>query len=215
MQVRIGTFLLLAALAMVCSGSKGCTGAPSPITAIFFLDSSASSAPHREEAIHSVMLLTQDLQRTIDHISVYRLNDKVNNLYAGDPIKKDLKRVLNDYLHSPQDRAGTAYGTALLRGLEEAKQAKRRGDEVALFVLGDLADEPVKDGRNLDDGVLKSLEHEFPSDGVLAFLFADPRYSDRVYRRLHPKLGEHFRSLTPQTSENMQVVRELYRLLGR
>lgn len=215
MRMSVGKLPIFIVLAVLCGGSKGCMAGPAPITTIFFLDSSASSAPHREAAINSVMLLTQDLQRSIDHISVYRLNDKVHNLYAGDPIKKDLRRVLNNYLHSPQDRNGTAYGTALLRGLDEAKLAKQRGDHVALFILGDMADEPVKDERNLDNKVLDTVAKDFPRDGVLAFLYAEPTYSDRVYARLQPVLGPNFRTLTPQTSQNMQVVREIYHLLGR
>lgn len=212
MRCRSLLFPLLWALLLA---GTACGAKIRPITAIFMLDSSASSYQHRADAIASVKMLTQELQRSIDHVAVYRLNNEVNNLYTGDPIKRDLRRVLDTYLNLPQDRAGTAYGTALLRGLEEAKLASRRGDLVALFVLGDGADETVSSGHNLDDGVLTRIEREFPKDGVIAFLYADPKYSDRIYKRLHGVMDTRFRSLTPQTSKNMQIIRELYGLLGR
>lgn len=207
--------LVVAGAIALLAINPGCGQKLTPITAIFMLDTSASSAKYRGEAAWSIMAITEQLQRSIDRVALYRVNNRVHNLYTGDPVRRGLKSVITAYMDSPQDAGGTAYGTALVRGLEEAKLAAEKGHRVGLFILGDGADERVKDGGNIDDALLNTVKQEFPKDGVLAFMYVDPKNGDRIYSSLNSSLGPRFKALPPEASQNRQVLREIMQHLGR
>ena len=210
-RVILSGLIMVSSLGLV----SACDHKLVPITAIFMLDTSASSAEYRRAAAWSVGKIADQLQHSIDRVVLYRVNNKVHNLYTGEPLRKGLRTVLNAYMDSPQDAAGTAYGTALQRGLDEAKSAASRGHRVGLFILGDGADERVKDGGNINQALLKKVADEFPREGVMAFMYVDPANGDPIYAKLSPVMGARFKSLTPANSQDPKVIQEIMMHLGR
>lgn len=170
------------------------TGCSSRADVVLMLDSSQSSLPHRDGQLRVVNQVLTHLNPGHDHVSIYRLSERVEILYSGDPAPKSIHAALDEYIRLGPSEYGTAYGTALQTGIDELRRlhAKRQaaGEEnrSALMFLGDAADEPIRGqhgaGARMTDELLQETGRLMPKTGMLAFLFAEPRWSSRIYSAL-------------------------------
>lgn len=194
---------------------SGCTAPPTPVTVVFMLDSSASSARYRSQAIETVKQMTKRLESQRDKVVIYKLGEEVYHLYSGEPKRQKLTEIMGTYAQSSTSERGTAYGIALQRGLEEMKTASELKHKSALIFLGDGADEKVKAGGNLDEKTLAALYQTYPIDALLSFVYIEPKNGDRFRRALHPVLKERLQIISPVEAEEKKALQTFYKWLGR
>lgn len=205
--------LLLPMLAMVASVSACVT--PQGVDVVFLLDSSASSAAHRAEAIKFIGSLCRALEPGLDHVKVLRMSRDVYGLYDGDPRSRNLTAALEEYSQVKPEESGTAYGEALKRGLAEALAASKEGLRPAILVVGDGADEKVAGGGNVHWDQLGRDFADFPGDGRLAFVYIEPKWADRFDKALSGALRERVKFMSPPEAAGDEAVRTLRTLIGR
>lgn len=168
-----------AALVGAIAASSGCSP-PEPVEVVFVLDCSLSSERYRTDAIKTVRRVASALDPVLDRIAVYRLTTDIYPLYPRrEPSGRDLEALLKEYSGwRTQDHEGTAYGLALDTAYEEAQRGARDGFKVAIAILGDGEDEPVKGPlKNFDPdnpGHWVDKYRDFAKSGYLAFMFLDP-----------------------------------------
>jgi len=100
----------------------GCV-TPQPVSVIFMLDGSASFESKRPEAVQTVKDMTFRLDPNRDQIKIFRVGQTVYHLYTGGVRRRELTHIMDEYTTVKPDERGTAYGTALQRGIEEVKRA--------------------------------------------------------------------------------------------
>src|SRR5688500_2926332 len=89
---------------------SSCIDKPKPVTVIFMLDSSASSARYRKHAIATVKAMSKRLDTQLsDKVVIYKLGEEVYHLYSGEPKFKKLTEIMDAYAQSKPTEKGTAY----------------------------------------------------------------------------------------------------------
>lgn len=200
-------------------------GCSSRADVVLMLDSSRSAAAHRSDQVRVVSQVLNHLNPGQDHVSIYRLSNKVEVLYSGDPAPRSIGPVLNAYLKVESSEYGTAYGSALRTGVDELRRLHAKHQEAgeqgraALLLLGDAADEPIrgsKDPRSrMTDDLLRETSHRLPETCMLAFLFAEPRWSNRIYSQLSAPLGVRLLLAPPPSAMQPGTLMQVFSHLQR
>lgn len=189
---------------------------PKPVSLIALLDSSASFEPRRNESLAIVRSVSERLEPQIDKVIAFRVAGEVYWLYDNErPGGKKLMEALGEYVKVATNDRGTAYGTALERGLKEARDVSGKVGRSAVVILGDGADERSSKGANIDWATLPQRFEKFPQNANLFFLFVAPQAGDRFRETLKPVLGERLHLFTPESTNDGTAKRKILDYLER
>lgn len=206
---RLGALILLASalLATGCEGQR-------PVALLTFWDASASSQIYQQQC---EKLLRQETRRLFpqDSLGLYRVSQEVACVYSGPALGNSLKTTLETYFLVRPEERGTAMGTALEMATRDSLEAQRQGYRPVLLFLGDLADERVEGGGNIDWTTLPLLAQQLPPDSQLVCVYSEPRFADRLRQTLHPVLKERLVLINPELAASPGGVRLLRKAIGR
>ena len=202
---------------------QGCTS--HDVDIVLMLDSSGSSSQYREQQVRVVKQFINHLNPGQNSISLYRISERVEALYAGSASNKSITPVLDAYHRLDGSEYGSAYGIALREGIRELerRQATRtsagKSWKGALILMGDAADEPLrhlpKAKTQMTDELLATTGKTFPADGMLAFLFAEPEYGTRLKNALEGSLGPRFLYAPPPNSTQFSTLKQIFDFVQR
>ncbi len=201
--------LVVASLVGGCSNKE-------PATVVVFLDSSASFASKRPSAAKVVRDVSVRLRRHLDdRIIIYRLSQRVFNIYSGPPLKQSLNPLLEAYTGVGGGEKGTAYGLGLKRAVQEAVAVGRGPGRLAMVFLGDGEDEAVRPSDNISWDSLPALTGQIPANAMLAFLFINPQRGDLFRHALSGILGDRLVLLPPELATGPGAVKSICAFIGR
>ena len=187
-----------------------------PVSVIFLIDVSASnqSLLHKQEQFLLGMCKRLDPE---DKIKILTVSQDSNLMYEGTPHATGvINKMLQKYSAYDEKAYGTAYGTAMKKGVNLALSMTKEGYTPAIIVLGDLENEGAVEGQinwNILPKNIKKAQKYMP-DLSLAFMYAHPSKLDLVKEKLGPVLGEN--KLTIASEENADKnVSKILKAMGR
>ncbi len=187
-----------------------------PVAAIFMIDISASNQNQlqRQNAYISSLCKMLDPE---DHVKILIISQEANLIYEGSSQEaSQIRKSLNKYTQFDPSAWGTAYGTAIKKGMQHALTMQREGYVPALIVIGDLENEGDIRGQinwNTLPSNIQKVKKYCP-ELSMSFLYADPTKLDFVKNKLTPVLGEE--KLVIATEEMMDKVnRKIMAAMGR
>lgn len=187
-----------------------------PVAAIFLIDVSASnqSLLHKQEQY--ILGLCKRLDPE-DKIKILTISQDSNLMYEGTPHATGvINKMLKKYSAYDEKAYGTAYGTAMKKGVGHALSMTKEGYIPAIIVLGDLENEGAVEGQINWNTLPKNIEKakKYMPDLSIAFMFAHPTKLDLVKEKLGPVLGED--KLTIASEENADKnVSKILKAMGR
>lgn len=196
----------LTVLSTLAGGSFGCGKPPEPVRVVAFLDASASSMALRPKMKGFLEDFVGRLDRHRDKLVVYRLANNAGLVYSGEAWRGPaLRNNLEAYIKEPA-AAGTSYGLAFERAIEEVAVAKAEGRIPVVLMLGDAADEPGPGCINIAPERIPEYVSGLGSTTLLSFVFANPtdRFSDtfRAFQSaIGPDADERLQFSTPEAEE--------------
>lgn len=187
-----------------------------PVAAIFMIDISASN----QEQLYKQKSYISHLCKTLDpedQVKILIISQDANLIYEGSPQDgSGIRKSMDKYTQYDASAWGTAYGTAIKKGMQHALTMQREGYIPALIVIGDLENEGDVKGQinwnTLPSNVLKVKK--YCPEISMSFLYAHPSKLDFVKGKLIPVLGEE--RLVIATDEMMDKAnRSIMAAMGR
>lgn len=187
-----------------------------PVAAIFMLDISASnqSKLYKQKLYVSQLCSSLDSE---DKVKILVISQDANLIYEGSPQNGSaIRKSMDKYTQFDAAAWGTAYGTAIKKGMQHALTMQREGYIPALIVIGDLENEGDINGQinwNTLPANVRKVKNYCP-ELSMSFLYADPAKLDFVKEKLVPVLGEE--KLVIATEEMMdKAKRTIMAAMGR
>lgn len=163
--------------------------APPPVDLIIGLDTSASFAKDRTQALATIEALSGRLDPGRDQLSLFRMDQQGVSLLREGPAPdiRGLRAVLKTYTETANYKhRGTPY-RALMQRMCNQIHPQRQSQ---LVILGDLADEISKDSdAHLSADFLKQWGNQLPANSRVAFLAISPQFEQQL-APLRKSLGE-------------------------
>ena len=187
-----------------------------PTCAIFLVDISASNQEQLFKQKNYISSICKTLDPD-DQSKILVISQDANLIYEGSPQNgSGIRKSLNQYTQLDASAWGTAYGTAIKKGMQHALTMQREGYTPCIIVIGDLENEgDIKGQINWDTlpGNIKRVKQYCPKLSM-AFLYAHPSKLDFVKSKLVPVLGEE--KLVIATNEMMdKASRKIMTAMGR
>ena len=187
-----------------------------PAAAIFMIDISASNQEQLYKQKNYISSLCKVLDPE-DQIKILIISQDANLIYEGSPQNASgIRKSMDKYTQFDAAAWGTAYGTAIKKGMQHALTMQREGYVPALIVIGDLENEGDIKGQinwNTLPANVQRVKKYCPGLSM-SFLYAHPSKLDFVKGKLTPVLGED--KLVIATNEMMDKAnREIMAAMGR
>jgi len=203
------------ALALVASAllASGCAG-EKPVALLTFWDASASSQAYLKPC---EQLLRQETRRLFpqDSLGLYRVSEDVACVYSGPALGNSLKSTFETYFLARPEERGTAMGRAFDMATRDSQEAQRQGYRPVILFLGDLADERVSGGGNIDWTTLPLLAEQLPPESRVICVYSEPRFAERLRQTLQPVLRERLIFINPELAASPGGMRLLRQAIGR
>lgn len=187
-----------------------------PVAAIFLIDVSASNQSLLHKQKQYLLGLCKRLDPE-DKVKILTVSQDANLMYEGTPHAAGvINKMLNKYSAYDAKAYGTAYGTAMKKGVNLALSMTKEGYTPAIIVLGDLENEGAIEGQINWSLLPKNIQKakQYMPDLSLAFMFAHPSKLDLVKEKLGPVMGEN--KLTIASEENADKnVSKILKAMGR
>lgn len=177
-----------------------------PACVIFMVDTSASNQKDIWKQKQYISQFCKVLDPE-DQIKILTISQDSYLIYEGSPQNgSGIRKSMDKFTQFDQKAWGTAYGTAVKKGMQYALSMQREGYIPALIVIGDLENEGALEGQinwdTLPDNV-RRVKRYCP-ELSMSFLYAHPSKLDFVKDKLAPVLGED--KLVIATAEMMDKV---------
>ena len=143
------------------------------------------------------------------------ISQDANLIYEGSPQNgSGIRKSLNEYTQLDASAWGTAYGTAIKKGMQHALTMQREGYTPAIIVIGDLENEGTV-GKQINWNTLpndvENLQKTAPEFSMM-FLYAHPAKLDLVKETLSPVLGENKLIISPKQNCDKAIRQYLHAL---
>lgn len=186
-----------------------------PVSVIFVIDSSASNQKNLAQEKSFIKRFVSFLDPS-DKISIIKTSETVYLIYQGKPNRPiPISKSMDKFTQLEPNEKGTAYGKAIDRALNLAKQENKNGFRPVIVVIGDLEDEYVKEGNLNWDTIaveIKKLKAVAP-ETTFAFFFAHPQKLDNINQKLTDILNNNL-LIAPETATN-ETLRTLLDQINR
>lgn len=187
-----------------------------PVAAIFMIDISASNQEQLYKQKNYISALCKILDPE-DQVKIMVITQDAYLIYEGSPQNgSGIRKSMNKFTEYDASAWGTAYGTAIKKGMQHALTMQREGYVPALIVIGDLENEGDVRGQinwNTLPSNVQKIKKYCPGLSM-SFLYAHPSKLDFVKGKLTPVLGEE--KLVIATDEMMdKASREIMSAMGR
>lgn len=187
-----------------------------PAAAIFMIDISASNQEQLSKQKNYVNSLCKVMDPE-DQVKIMVISQDAFLVYEGSPQNaSEIRKSMNKYTAFDSSAWGTAYGTAIKKGMQHALTMQREGYVPALIVIGDLENEGDLNGQinwNTLPANVAAVKKYCPGLSM-SFLYAHPSKLDFVKSKLIPVLGEE--KLVIATDEMMdKASRKIMSAMGR
>lgn len=187
-----------------------------PVAAIFMIDISASNQAQLTRQKNFISALCKVLDPE-DQVKILVVTQDAYLIYEGSPQNgSGIRKSMNKFTQYDASAWGTAYGTAIKKGMQHALAMQREGYVPALILIGDLENEGDIRGQinwNTLPSNVQKVKKYCPKISM-SFLYAHPSKLDFVKNKLTPILGED--NLVIATDEMMDKVnRQIMTAIGR
>lgn len=150
-----------------------------------------------------------------DRIKILQVSGNSYLIYEGSPQSlNEISKSLNKYTKEQKNRSGSTYNVAIKKAVQHCLTMKKNGYVPSVIVVGNLEynGKDAVDWDTLPANIQKTLK--YMPDFSMAFLWAEPKYLDKVKVKLTPVLGENQLVISTEYTVD-KVSRKILKSIGR
>lgn len=150
-----------------------------------------------------------------DKVKILQVSGNSFLIYEGSPqSSNEIIKSLNIYTKETKNRSGSTYNLAIKKAVQHCLTMKKNGYIPSIIVIGSLE----YDGKDSIDWAALPLNIQktvkYMPDFSMAFLWAEPKYLDKVKVELSPVLGENQLVISTKFTVD-KVSRKILKSIGR
>ncbi len=152
---------------------------------------------------------------TEDKVKILQVSGDSYLIYEGSPQSlTEISKSLNQYTKTPGNKKVSSYNSAIKKAVQHCLVMKKNGYIPSIIVIGSLENngKDAIDWNTLPLNIKKTLK--YMPDFTMSFLWAEPKFLDKVKVELTPILGENQLIISTEYTID-KVSRKILKAIGR
>lgn len=150
-----------------------------------------------------------------DKVKILQVSEDSYLIYEGSPQSlTEITKSLNQYTKTKGNKKFSSYNSAIKKAVQHCLVMKKNGYVPSIVVIGSLENngKDAIDWNTLPLNIKKTLK--YMPDFTISFLWAEPRFLDKVKVELTPILGENQLIISTEYTID-KVSRKILKAVGR